>query len=393
MIIGIIRFFRGIVRFRIHNGFVERFINLCAHGGVPLWGGHKIDGVYSACTTLKGSHRLESFAQKAGVTLEMDAPWGVPALWQKGRGRIGLLGGAVVLLVSLFFMSSFVWQIDIVGAQRVEEQNILDVLRDLGVRRGTLCRSIDAVDISRQMLLRLPDLSWAAVNIRGSVATVEIKERVVPPPRVDDKIPHNVVANKTGFITYMEVYEGQPTVKVGDSVMEGDILVSGIMEDKNSFSRTVHARAKIIAQSRETLSLNIPYQQENVTYRGLVVRKSMEIFSLQLPLTLQPIPQSPYKLEVFRRNIPFLSTLAPFSIIHENYILLNQERYTITQEEARLLAQLQIPQMEATAFLGQHVLERELTGQALPQGFLLTGTYLVEGEIGQEREILLETSQ
>ena len=33
---GMIRFFKGWVRFRITGGFPERFINLCAMRGLPL---------------------------------------------------------------------------------------------------------------------------------------------------------------------------------------------------------------------------------------------------------------------------------------------------------------------------------------------------------------------
>ena len=390
MFIPVIRFLRGSVRFSVRDGFVERFINLCAHGGVPIWGGRKRDGVYTACTTMKGARQLERLAQKAGVTLEMGGASGVPFLLRSYRKRVGLLAGSVILLAALLFMGSFIWRIDVVGAETVNEKDILTVLDDLGVRRGVLRSSIDAVDVARQMVLRLPDLSWAAVNLQGSVATVEVRERVAPPARVDDDVPHNVLAKETGFITYMEVYEGQPTVQVGDSVAAGDILVSGIMEDKNGFSRTVHARAKIVAQTRETLSLRIPYQREAVSYRGLEVRRWLNIFSLRIPLGLGGAPQEPYKLESATLDIPFISAVAPITLTRENYILIRRDSYAISQDEARLLAELQMPEMEAAAFEGSRVLERQWTGQALDECFLLEGVYLVEGEIGEEREILLD---
>ncbi len=392
MLIPMIRFFRGSVCFQVRAGFPERLLNLCARGGVPVWNGRKTGNVYTACTTTKGARRLESLAQKAGVTVEILGSGGAPALLRSYRKRVGLLAGAVILLAALLFMGSFIWRIDIVGAEQVSETDIRNVLRDLGVRRGVLRDSIDAVDVARQMILRLPDLSWAAVNLRGSVATVEVKERVEPPVRVDDQVPHNVVAQKTGFITAMEVYEGQPTVKVGDSVAAGDILVSGIMEDKNGRSRTVHARARVVAQTRESLSLPIPYEQETLTYQGVQVRRYLNIFSLRIPLSLGGIPREPYKLESGTWDIPVVSAVAPITFTRENYILFTRESYTITEDEARLLAQLQLPQMEAAAFEGCRVLDRQLTGQALEDAFLLEGEYLVEGEIGEEREILMDNT-
>ena len=40
-VISIIRFFRGTVRFSIRDGFLERFINLCAQNRVPIWEGRR----------------------------------------------------------------------------------------------------------------------------------------------------------------------------------------------------------------------------------------------------------------------------------------------------------------------------------------------------------------
>ena len=51
-IISIIRFFRGTVRFTVRDGFLERFINLCAQNRVPVWDGRRQGSRYTACTTL-----------------------------------------------------------------------------------------------------------------------------------------------------------------------------------------------------------------------------------------------------------------------------------------------------------------------------------------------------
>ena len=69
-IISIIRFFRGTVRFTVRDGFLERFINLCAQNRVPVWDGRRQGSRYTACTTLAGSRRLPELAQRAGVILE-----------------------------------------------------------------------------------------------------------------------------------------------------------------------------------------------------------------------------------------------------------------------------------------------------------------------------------
>lgn len=387
-VISIIRFFRGTVRFAIRDGFLERFINLCAQNRVPIWDGRREGNRYTACTTLSGSRRLPELAQKAGVILEPVRPGGAPVLLRRYRGRTGLFAGAALVAVGLMILGCFIWQVDIQGLQTIPEEEVRAALEELGVRRGALRRDIDARQVERMLMIRLDKAAWVAVNLRGSSAVVEILERVVPPERVDDRVPHNVVAAKPGFITYLEVYNGQPTVKVGDSVDAGEILVSGIMEDKKGRNRTVHARAKVMAQTREELRVEVPYLQEEQKVRGTAVRRYLDILSVRIPLSLGGTPEEPWKVERAVRNIPLVSRLAPITWSREGYLLLETETRTITPQEAKAMAEERLAALEEKEFAGMTVLQRDLTGQELGDRFLLEGVYLCQEDISQEKEIL-----
>ena len=48
---------------------------------------------------------------------------------------------------------------------------------------------------------------------------------------LDESIPCNVVAAADGYIVRIEAYEGAAKVKVGDSVVKGDLLISGVRKD------------------------------------------------------------------------------------------------------------------------------------------------------------------
>lgn len=387
-VISIIRFFRGTVRFAIRDGFLERFINLCAQNRVPIWDGRREGNRYTACTTLSGSRRLPELAQKAGVILEPVRPGGAPVLLRRYRKRTGLFAGAALVAVGLMILGCFIWQVDIQGLQTIPEEEVRDALEELGVRRGALRRDIDARQVERMLMIRLDKAAWVAVNLRGSSAVVEILERVVPPERVDDRIPHNVVAAKPGFITYLEVYNGQPTVKVGDSVDAGEILVSGIMEDKKGRNRTVHARAKVMAQTREELRVEVPYLQEEQKVRGTAVRRYLDILSVRIPLSLGGTPEEPWKVERAVRNIPLVSRLAPITWSREGYLLLETETRTVTPQEAKAMAEERLAALEEKEFAGMTVLQRDLTGQELGDRFLLEGVYLCQEDISLEKEIL-----
>ena len=388
MLIRLIRFFRGTARFTVRGGFLERFLNLCAQNRVPVWDGRRAGDSYTARTTLRGSRALPELARKAGVALEAPVPGGAPAFLRRYRKRTGLFAGAGMVAVALVVLGSFIWQVEVVGLQTVPEEEVLSILEELGVRRGALRRDIDARRVERLLMIRLDEAAWVAVNLRGSTAVVEIQERVAPPEPIDDDVPHNVAAAKPGFITYMEVYSGQPTVKAGDSVDTGEILVSGIMEDQEGRSRTVHARAKVLAQTRETLSVEVPYREEELVPRGVEVRRYLEIASLRLPLSLGGVPDGPWKAEKAAFRIPFLSALVPVSWSRENYILLGRETRELTPAEARARAMEELEREEGKALAGAEILDRQLTGQELSDRFLLEAVYLCEEDISEEREIL-----
>lgn len=387
-IISIIRFFRGTVRFTVRDGFLERFINLCAQNRVPVWDGRRQGSRYTACTTLAGSRRLPELAQRAGVILEDGRRGGAPVLLHRYRKRTGLFAGGLLVAAALLILGQFIWQVQVEGLATIPRQEVDAALEELGVVRGALRRDIDAREVERRLMLRLDKAAWVAVNLRGSRAVVEIQERVVPPERIDDRTPHNVVAAKPGFITYLEVYNGQPTVKAGDSVEAGDILVSGIMEDKKLRDRTVHARAKVLAQTQEKLAVEVPYIQETYSVRGVTVRRYLDILSVQLPLFWGTPLEEPYKREAATFDIPFLSSIAPIRWSRENYLLLDRQERTVSAEEAMAMAQEQLAALEERTFAGMEVLQREVSGQELPDRFRLEGVYLCVEDIGEEREIL-----
>ncbi len=56
--------------------------------------------------------------------------------------------------------------------------------------------------------------------------------------------------------------------------------------------------------------------------------------------------------------------------------------------EARAMAQEQLAALEERTFAGMEVLQREVSGQELPDRFRLEGVYLCVEDIGEEREIL-----
>lgn len=387
MFLAIFRYLMGNVRFQVSGNFPERFLNICAHRGLPIWGVSRKGGTFTACTRVSTYRHLRPAAKKAGVRLRILRKKGLPFLLYRYRWRWGLAVGAVCFVLILGVLGNFIWTIDVRGNETIDQQLILEQLAELGVRPGSYRPSLDARDIERQMMLRLDKIGWIAVNLRGSAAHVQIKERVLPPPIIDRSTPANVVAAADGQIVRMEVYAGQPLLKKGDTVLKGDVVVSGMVEEKDGDIQLVHARAKIMAEVVRELKVEVPYQQKSYNYRGLTRRYALDSFGFELPLWVGRPPQQPYKLEKAAIQPNILGFHLPIKLVTRQYFLLEEVGSTFTPAMAMVEAQRRLAALEKLHLEGLEVLGSTVTAHEGQDALVLTGSYRVLQDIAQTVEI------
>ena len=132
------------------------------------------------------------------------------------------------------------------------------------------------------MLAANSEIAWAAVNLRGTRAVVEIREVERAAPVPDEDTPYNVIAAEDGIVRRMELYRGAGEVQEGDLVFKGDMLASGVVETKAGL-RLVHARGKVIAEVERNIRVEIPLEREVKRATGRVFReKSLKILGFTI---------------------------------------------------------------------------------------------------------------
>ncbi|HIY08880.1 MAG TPA: sporulation protein YqfD [Firmicutes bacterium] len=396
LIVKGLRFARGRVRFQAEKGFLERFINLCTAEGLPLWDGRRRGGVYTACTTPAAYRRMHRCARKARVRLRIVEKSGLPFWRVRYRGRVGLAVGAAGFLVVVMILNQFIWEIRISGADQVPEARILQELEALGVREGARRGSLDAEKIQEQMLLRMEELSWIGVNLRGSTAQVVVGERVMPPEAIDLGGPANVVADRAGQIRRMVVYDGQRVVQDGETVLPGQVVVSGLMEMTSGGTLLTRARAEVYASCQETLEVRVPLREKTLEAAGVQRGWSIGVLGKEIHLWPPSPPQQPYKLEKAGRRVNLLGFAAPLTIYRSNYILQQEGVLERTMEEAMAQAQqdLEILEEQLVSQLGKgEILSRQLEGREEEGEYVLTATYLVVRDIARQEPIYTEEEE
>ncbi len=306
--VSIIRYLSGYVEFCAQGGFPERFLNLCKLNGISLWN-VKNDGVkVEACTSAKEFERLEKPAKNSGMTVKTLENKGIPFWAKRHKWRCGVLVGLVVAVCFVWYMSGFIWEVEIAQEEGVKIINFTENLEKLGVKAGVRKSKIDIPEIQEKLLEIYPELSWVSLNVFGDKALVEYTPATPAPEITDTSTPSNIVAKKNGRIVLMEGYRGTNEVKEGVYVSEGSLLISGVITNSDGSEAMCRATGKAFAETKNKFTATASCENKVNISNEVKVRYRVDLFGFEIPLGLKPKMQiaceTPVGLEVNSSLLP-----------------------------------------------------------------------------------------
>ena len=266
----ILNYFTGYVKIKVEGLFLERFINICVSKKILLMDiKREKSTIMYANVGIADYKKLKQVARKKKSKIKIQRKKGLPFTIKKYRKRkiFGIL--FVVILALLIVSSNYIWNIEISGNVKITNQEILQSLEGSGLKVGLSKNDIDINAVISKIRLDREDIAWIGITVKGTNAIVKIKEAAKAPEVIDENKFCNIVANKTGMITKINVQNGTANVKVGDIVEEGDILVNGYLEGKYTGTRYVHGAATVEAKiwytkkEKAMLKQQIPVQTGN----------------------------------------------------------------------------------------------------------------------------------
>ena len=266
----ILNYFTGYVKIKVEGLFLERFINICVSKKILLMDiKREKSTIMYANVGIADYKKLKQVARKTKSKIKIQRKKGLPFTIKKYRKRkiFGIL--FVVILALLIVSSNYIWNIEISGNVKITNQEILQSLEESGLKVGLSKNDIDINAVISKIRLDREDIAWIGITVKGTNAIVKIKEAAKAPEVIDENKFCNIVANKTGMITKINLQNGTANVKVGDIVEEGDILVNGYLEGKYTGTRYVHGAATVEAKiwytkkEKAMLKQQIPVQTGN----------------------------------------------------------------------------------------------------------------------------------
>ncbi len=278
------------------------------------------------------------------------------------------------------FMPNFVWSINVNADDSIDKAQVLAALDEIGLSIGTPLSRVDTGNMRVQLALKLPHISWAAINTDGTSITVDIRSAKGKDEK--DYTYSNMVADFDGRITAVYVRSGKATVQVGDAVVKGQMLVSGTIEYKTGQTVFCHCDADIMAQTHRQLSVSVPLKQTVTKDTGRVEKKKvLSFFSVKMPLYLGSVGFDEYRVQKRKDILELDSVVLPVWVASADFYEVEKREVTVKAEKARKQCEEKLAELEKEELSGKKIVSRELEFQVKNGEVVLVANYVCNENI------------
>ena len=281
MLKHLVNLINGEVTGRVESGFPERVLNLCAEYGIAFWDlSWESPVAFTFTMTRRDWKRLRRLSKRIDCDMTAVGWRGTVFFLSRIRTRYALWITLGACAAALFIGSFYIWDFKIEGNETISQQEILRALDKCGVGFGTFGLSVDSSGLRDYMLLEIPELSYIAVNVKGCRAYVQVRERTPEPEIISNRDLGNTVAAKDALITAIQPWDGEKMVLPGTMVAQGQLLISGVVQNNVSGVRYLRGMGKVYGRTWYRLECRVPltvrekiYTGEQKTRRALLIGK------------------------------------------------------------------------------------------------------------------------
>lgn len=381
------RFFSGFLKIKIMGDFPERLINKCVKNNIVLWNIRYLKNAIVFKVSIKDFKRIFRIRKGLKIKIEILKKYGFPFIIKRYKNRYGIIVGIFIFIVFIYFMSGFVWNIEINGNKTVGKTQILRECESLGIKIGAKKSKLNTKILAEKFLIDSDNFAWAAFNIEGCVLSVDITETK---NNIDANIPSNIKAIREGIITKIDVTAGNCIVKVGDKVNKGDILVSGIIE--NSFSTEfVHSIGDIFATTEREYIIEEKYKQKIVKQINKPIKRSaISFFGIRCPIYLGKIEKNLIEKNYHKDYL--LSEKIPILLFKKVFVETEKQNFVFAKEDLIKKAQKKLKdKIKADKIEEYEIIESNL--EETKDGIILSTRIKTEENIASQDILLFDSAK
>lgn len=249
---------RGYYLLELSGASPQWALNALSENEVLFWNVEWIDSfTVRICIPRNRLQKAKQCIVRAMCDMTVIGETGAARLLKQALHRPILMLLSVFALFAAFWLPRYVMFYQVVGNETVPSEVIIRAMEEIGVGFWKLGTDIKPQWVKDRVLNKISDLEWLTVTQNGCRAQVIVRERDHMPQTQSRKGFAHVIAARSGIITSQSVLAGQALCKVGDTVVQGDVLVSGLVDLERTWLLQ-RAQAEIYARTWHNLQTVTP---------------------------------------------------------------------------------------------------------------------------------------
>ncbi len=335
LIFRLLNYLRGYVVIKISGSNYEKTLNLLSRRNISIWDVEKKDDYLSFKLAYDDySKNTDLFEENK---MQLTKTTGIAFKLHKIKSRKGFLLGAFILILCLYVYSTLIWSIELVGGNEKLKNEIKEALSSYEVKLPTNENNINEKHIETILYKNFKNFNFVEAYIEGSKLIIFIKEKNPNPEQVIDKSPTSIISTKNAVINKVIAKSGQPVIKEGDVVYEGQTLVMGIIKNKNLEEYTmvpsigtVYGKTYYSFQFKEEKQKDIAIstnKKENLYY--------LKINDKKMKIIGDTNRFKNYNCKISAINIPLISNFTDISLEKNIYYEEQYEKVKIDENTAQ----------------------------------------------------------
>ena len=164
---------------------------------------------------------------------------------------------AMLILLTLVLPGKVLF-IRVEGNRRVSTNEVLENAQECGIVFGASAAKVRSEHVKNALLSKMDDLQWAAVNIKGCVAVISVKEKeCINYAESLSEQGSSIVASIDGILLDVIATSGQSRCVSGQAVKKGQVLISGYVNYGNIL-KICNAEGEVYALTKRNLEIISP---------------------------------------------------------------------------------------------------------------------------------------
>ena len=381
----------GYVNIEVEGYFIERFINICNSKKIFLWNmKRKHSTIIRVNIGIRDFKRIKEIAKKTKCRVKIQKKRGIPFILHKYKKRKIFAIFFILLIIAVIALSNFVWNIEVIGNNKISAEEIIKDLADDNFKVGTSKTNLNTKNIIDKIRLKRSDLAWIGIEIKGTNAIVKIVEADLKPDIIKEEEYCNIVATKDAMIVKINAQNGTAVVKEGDIVTKGTVLIQGWLEGQFTGIRYVHANGEVQAKVWYYQKISVPLKQTKKIKTDKEENKySVKInnFEINLPKGV-PKFQNYDTIETSKKLKLFSDFYLPIEIHQKTYQEYEEQEITYSIEEAKKLGIAQADESLKEQIEGKQVTNKKINAEQIGANIEVEVIYEVLESIGTKEKIV-----